>query len=262
MVSYLQAQSLIKPVRGDQVKAVRLPGRRVTTSRSPARRVGSGRQSGFTLIELVITVTVLSILTLGVVPLMQVSVKRQKEGQLRDALRQMRMAIDEFRRDTVGMPRTAGLGGQIGGQEGGQQQQVPLDPRSKVVISDPTIFGVDNPDLYPPDLDTLVNGVNVIPRAAQGTGGRGLQGTGTAPTDTSSVLGNQLSTKKKIYLRAIPINPFTGGNEIGKDWELRSCYDDPGAESWGGENLFDVVFPSRQDQYFKPLKEGDKYSDW
>jgi general secretion pathway protein G len=256
MASYLQEQGLIKPMRGDQVKAVKLLGRRVTMSASSARRVGVGRQHGFTLIELVITLTVLSIMTLGVVPLMQLSVKRQKEEQLRSALRQMRMAIDEFRRDTVGMPRTAlggQPGGQIGGQEGQQQQNQVLDPRSKVVISDPTIFGVDNPDLYPPDLETLVNGVNIIPRAAQSTGGRGLQGTGTAPTDTSSVLDSKLAIKKKVYLRSIPIDPMTGE----ASWDLRSCYDSPDVDSWGGENVFDVRSKSKG-----TALNGEKYSDW
>ncbi len=267
MVSYLQEQRLTNPVRGDHVKADELLGRRVTASCLSARRFGANRQGGFTLIELVITITVLTILTLGVVPLLKLSAKRQKEDQLRAALRQMRTAIDEFRRDTVGMPRVGlgissggGIGEGGGGNTGGNQ--IPPDPRSKVVISDPTIFGVDNPDLYPPDLETLVNGVNVMPRAPQGTGGRGLASTGTRSGDTSSTLGTQLATKKKVYLRAIPINPFTGGNQIGKDWELRSCYDDPESDSWGGENVFDVVFPAKQDQYFKPLREGDKYSDW
>src|SRR5687767_9761481 len=105
MASYLQEQFPAKRKRGDKVKAVRLPGRRVTTSRSlSAPLFGSGpNQAGFTLIELVITITVLTILTLGVVPLLKLSVKRQKEEQLRVALRQMRTAIDEFRRDTVGI---------------------------------------------------------------------------------------------------------------------------------------------------------------
>src|SRR6185436_3304298 len=106
MVSNLQAQHLAKSMRGDQVKAIKLPGRRVTPSRSfSARRYGSGRHGGFTLIELVITITILTILTLGVVPLLKLSVKRQKEDELKAALRQMRTAIDEFHRDTVGMPR-------------------------------------------------------------------------------------------------------------------------------------------------------------
>ena len=54
------------------------------------------------------TITVMTILTLGVIPLMQMSVKRQKEQQLREALRQMRIAIDEFHIDTVGMPTKVG----------------------------------------------------------------------------------------------------------------------------------------------------------
>src|ERR1043165_3379400 len=58
-------------------------------------------KNGFTLIELVITVAVLAILTLGVIPLMQVSVKRQKEEQLRAALREMREAIDQFHREAL-----------------------------------------------------------------------------------------------------------------------------------------------------------------
>src|SRR6185369_5401862 len=126
------------------------------------------KQAGFSLIELVITVTVLTILTLGAMPLVKVAVKRQKEQQLRDTLRQLRMSIDEFHRDTIGMVCTgAGLpsGGGGGVAPGGGGAGVAMiDPRSKVVISDCTIFGVDNPDHYPPDLDTLVSGVNVMPR--------------------------------------------------------------------------------------------------
>ena len=101
-----------------------------------------------------ITITVLTILTMGVLPLVKVSVKRQKEQQLRETLRQIRTAIDEFHRDTVGMVCTGvALTPQ---QQAQQQQNTFIDPRSKVVISDCTIFGVDNPDHYPPDLETLV----------------------------------------------------------------------------------------------------------
>ncbi|MGH9959289.1 MAG: type II secretion system protein, partial [Pyrinomonadaceae bacterium] len=179
------------------------------------------QQRGFTLIELVMTITVMTILTLGVIPLMKVSVKRQKEQQLRDALRQIRMAIDEFHRDTIGSPCTGGNVTQQGGQF------ILLDPRSKVAISDCTIFGVDNPDRYPPDLETLVSGVNVIPRGGAGmAGGRGLTSTGTQTGDSTSVLDNQTSTKKKVYLRSIPIDPMT--NEA--TWDLHSSYDEPGSE--------------------------------
>jgi general secretion pathway protein G len=213
-------------------------------------RLKSDRR-GFTLIELVITITVLTILTLGVVPLLKLSVKRQKEQQLREALRQMRIAIDEFHRDTVGMVCT-GVGSGTG-TEGGGIGSTYVDPRSKVVISDCTIFGVDNPDRYPPDLDTLVNGVNVVPRGGGTLGGQGLQSTGTSTTNTNTVLGSQTSTKTKVYLRSIPIDPMTGKAE----WEFRSCYDSADAGSWGGENVFDVRSKSRE----KALN-GERYSDW
>jgi general secretion pathway protein G len=200
------------------------------------------RQRGFSLIELMITVTVLTILTMGVLPLVKVSVKRQKEQELRETLRQIRTAIDEFHRDTVGMVCTGvALTPQ---QQAQQQQNVFLDPRSKVVISDCTIFGVDNPDHYPPDLETLVNGVNVVPRGS--AGGRGQQG--VAATEVG-----QVSTKTKVYLRGLPVDPITGKAE----WDLRSAYDTADAGSWGGENVFDVRSKSKE-----TALNGERYSDW
>lgn len=245
MVSYLQELSLTEPERGDRVKAVKLPGRRVTMSRPlSARRVGLSQAHGFTLIELVITVTVLTILTLGVVPLLKLSVKRQKEQQLRLVLREMRMAIDDFHRDTVDMQCTGATS--ISGQPPPQNANAYVDPRSKVKISDCTIFGVDNPDKYPPDLLTLVNGVNVIPRTGL-AGGRG-----DINVDATKV-GGELATKKKVYLRGLPIDPMTGE----ADWDFRSCYDSPDAGSWGGENVFDVRSKSKE-----TALNGEKYSDW
>src|SRR6478736_5480118 len=111
-------------MRDDEMKAVPLSGRRVVMS--VANVMVKKRQGGFTLIELVITITVLTIMTMGIIPLVKLSVKRQKEQQLRDELREIRLAIDEFHRDTVNMP--------------GVQQVSYVDPRSRVVISDATIF--------------------------------------------------------------------------------------------------------------------------
>jgi general secretion pathway protein G len=131
-------------------------------------------------------------------------------------------------------------------QQAQKQQNVFIDPRSKVVISDCTIFGVDNPDHYPPDLQTLVEGVNVLPRGSAG-GGRGQQG-----VDATEV-GGQLSTKQKVYLRGLPIDPMTGK----ADWEFRSSYDASDSGSWGGENVFDVRSKSKE-----TALNGEKYSDW
>ena len=204
----------------------------------------------------------LSILTLGIIPLVQVSVKRQKELQLRDALREMREAIDQFHREAL-----AGASQQIAQQQGqlttAQQEAAPrnpqtqsqaaqglfADPRVRVFITDQTIFTVDNPDRYPPDLDTLVKGVSVLPITAGSMGRRGnLNFTATEAATEESVV-----PKTKIYLRQLPIDPMTGK----ADWQFRSCYDSSDATSWGGENVFDVH--SKSDS--KALN-GEKYSVW
>jgi len=219
-----------------------MTGHRVAVSASRSANKAGSPNAGFTLIELVMTMTVMAILAMGVLPLVKLSVKRQKEQQLRETLRAIRSSIDEFHRDTYGMPNCAGATSTTSGTG-----PVYLDPRSKVVISDCTIFGVDNLDRYPPDLDTLVSGVNVIPRL-QPMGGGGL---GQGNNDKSTL--GQLATKKKVYLRAIPIDPITGKQE----WDLRSCYDGPDVNSWGGENVFDVHSKSKG-----TALNGEKYSDW
>lgn len=227
--------------RGDGGKRRGCSFRRVSLSKR--------RSSGFTILELVITLAILTILTLGVIPIVQMAVKRQREQRLREALREMRSAIEQFHRDTVGCPT---LGANAGPpQPGGQPQPIVIDPRSRVCISDPTIFGVDNPDRYPPDLDTLVKGVNVVARAGAVNpgGGGGLEGNreGTATQQGT------LATKKKIYLRELPVDPMTGE----KDWEVRSVYDSPDTSSWGGENVFDVRSKSKA-----TALNGEKYSEW
>ena len=210
--------------------------------------------NGFTLIELVITVAVLSILTLGVVPLVQVSVKRQKELQLREALRQMREAIDQFHREALAAPaqNQNPQQGQINPEGQGrptQGQPGSLDPRVRVFISDQTIFTVDNPDRYPPTLDILTSGVSVLPINTGGLGKRGnLNFTATEAASEESAI-----PKTKIYLRQLPIDPMTGKNE----WDLRSCYDAVESTSWGGENVFNVHSKSRD-----TALDGTKYSDW
>ena len=160
----------------------------------------------------------------------------------------MREAIKEFRRDSSGAVRRAGGTGAAppGVPPPGapaNPMQAPPDPRSKVMISDCTVFKVENPDHYPPTLETLVEGVNVIPRGVQ------LGGS----TQGNATDNMQLSTKKKVYLRAIPVDPMTGKNE----WDVRSSYDEAGASDWGGENVFDVRSKSTE-----TALNGEKYADW
>jgi len=218
------------------------------------------RQTGFTLIELVITVTVLAILTLGVIPLVQVSVKRQKEEQLRASLREIREAVDQFHREALvgaqmqatqqqGQMTTAQQEQAARTAQAQAQQNIFADPRVRVFITDQTIFGADNPDRYPPDLDTLVTGVNVLPLTAGSLGRRGNMNftASQAATEEAPI------PKTKIYLRQIPIDPMTGKAE----WDFRSCYDSADASSWGGENVFDVHSKSKD-----IALDGTKYSDW
>jgi general secretion pathway protein G len=53
--------------------------------------------TGFTLIELVITVAIIAILSAAALPLAEVTMQRVKEQDLRTALRQMREAIDAYK---------------------------------------------------------------------------------------------------------------------------------------------------------------------
>ena len=72
---------------------------RIDKLRSAVNDPGS---AGFTLFELVVTLAVLAVLVVGTIPLSQNAIKRQKEMRLRETLRMIRGAIDEFKRDTVG----------------------------------------------------------------------------------------------------------------------------------------------------------------
>src|SRR3954464_8532569 len=133
------------------------------------------KQHGLTLIELIVATSILLILSGMAVPMARVTIKRQKEKDLRAALWQLRDGIDRYKdaADRGAFQIKAGSEG------------------------------------YPPDLDTLVKGVDV--------GG-----------------------KKVRFLRRIPIDPMTGKTE----WGMRSMSDDPKSTSWGGQNVFDVFTKS------------------
>jgi general secretion pathway protein G len=85
-------------------------------------------QRGYSFVELLVVTAILFILASAVMPLAQVTAQRQREVELRAALRQMRTAIDKFK-DAVDQGRIAAT---------------ELKPGSEG---------------YPPDLETLVEGV-------------------------------------------------------------------------------------------------------
>ncbi|MGA8042249.1 MAG: prepilin-type N-terminal cleavage/methylation domain-containing protein [Terracidiphilus sp.] len=145
-------------------------------------------ENGLTLVELIVTVAILGILAAAAVPVARFQVKREKERELRRDLWEMRDAIDHYK-----------------------------DAADKNAFQ----TKVDSQG-YPPDLETLVSGVDV-------------QG------------------KKVKFLRRIPVDPMTGHAE----WGLHSMQDDPKSDSFGGQSVFDVYSKS-----MGTALDGTKYSDW
>jgi general secretion pathway protein G len=154
----------------------------------PAAASRRAAERGLTLVELIVTITILSILAGAAVPIARFQVKRQKERELRYDLWMMRDAIDHYK-DAA--------------DRGAFQTKV--DSQN-----------------YPPDLETLVNGIDV-------------------------------QSKKVRFLRHIPIDPMTGKTE----WGMRSMQDDPNSDSYGGQSVFDVYSKSQD-----TALDGTKYSTW
>ena len=150
---------------------------------------------GFTFIELLVVSALLLVLASAAMPLAKVTMQRQREAELRRALREMRTAIDKFK-DAVDT-------GQIGS----------TDVRA-------------GSEGYPPDLETLVEGVSVAGDA---------------------------SGRKLKFLRRIPIDPMTNST----DWGMRSYQDRPDSTSFGGQNVYDVYSKSEA-----TALDGTKYKDW
>jgi general secretion pathway protein G len=170
-----------------------LPG---SDTAGSAARINEGKEIvtrrdgeyGLSFVELIVTVTILTIMAGAVMPMARFQAKRQNERILRYDLWMMRDAIDHY--------KDAADKGAF---------QTKLDSQN-----------------YPPDLETMVNGVEV-------------------------------QTKKVKYLRRIPVDPMTGKAE----WGLRSMQDDSNSDSFGGQSVFDVYSMSTG-----TALDGTKYSDW
>jgi len=55
------------------------------------------RPNGFTLLEIIIVIVILSVLTGAAIPMVRNTVRRERESDLRLALRQLRQAIDRYK---------------------------------------------------------------------------------------------------------------------------------------------------------------------
>lgn len=165
------------------------------TQHPTTRRWNIQRTEGYSFVELLVVSVILLILASAVIPLSQVTVQRQREVELRRALRELRTAIDEYK-DAVDL-------GVIGGTN--------------------VESGTEG---YPPDLETLVEGVEAVNDASGGT---------------------------LKFLRRIPRDP------VGKslDWGLRSYQDSSDATTWGGGNVYDVYSLSRG-----TALDGTRYREW
>ena len=151
---------------------------------------------GMTLLELIIAIGILVILAGAALPLVRVTIQREREAELHRDLREIRNAIDHYKDDAdKGLFRVA--------------------------------FETEG---YPPDLDTLVKGIQM----------------------GSNVPGGQ-ATGIVRFLRKIPKDPMTGRAE----WGQRAVRDAPDTSSWGGKNVFDVYSLSQG-----TARDGTKYSDW
>lgn len=203
-------------------------------------------ERGFTLLEMILTLVVLAILVMGTIPLAQNAVQRQRELRLRENLRLIRNAIDEFRRDTVG---ACGQGAIVAGNPAAPgASNIPADPRSRVVIDDCSIFDTMNLDRYPPTLDILVDGVRVKPRGLNVLPGGGVF------SDRNATDGPAVTETKKVYLREVPVDPMTGETTT---WIFRSSYQSKDDGSWDEVNVFDVRSGSEG-----TALSGEKYRDW
>jgi general secretion pathway protein G len=73
----------------------------------------SRRAGGFTVLEIVIALAILSILVVAAVPVVRLDMQRQREAELREDLRELRNAIDAYKRavDDGRIPRATEASG-------------------------------------------------------------------------------------------------------------------------------------------------------
>lgn len=125
---------------------------------------------GITLTELVVVMAIISVLASVAMPVYSISVKRSKEAELRADLREMRDAIDEYKK---------------------------LHDEGRIsTVNAQFNLGASNATGYPPTLDELTKLQTLVPVA-------------TTVVSTTGANVPQLPAKIRL-LRKIPVDPMTG----------------------------------------------------
>ncbi|MBX3277020.1 MAG: type II secretion system protein [Acidobacteria bacterium] len=112
----------IQPQRGDGIKRDAIQG--VVVELQTVKR--AGRQRGFTLMELVIVMTVIAILLAIALPIYVTHIRRAREIVLKQDLDEMRRAIDKF---TVDKERAPSALNEL--VQAGYLRSIPVDPITK-----------------------------------------------------------------------------------------------------------------------------------
>jgi general secretion pathway protein G len=97
--------------------------RRLAASSSRLQRAGASRSAGFTLLELMIVISIIIILAIIVLPQYQKTVLQARESVLKDDLAQMRKLLDQYAADKGQLPQSL-----EDLASSGYLREVPIDP--------------------------------------------------------------------------------------------------------------------------------------
>lgn len=192
---------------------------------------GKSNNSGLSLFEMLVVVTIVGVLAVAAVPVAEISYIKAQETLLEENLETIRAAITAWKADC----RMAII------------RQIQSDPNAADII-------VDMPDskLYPPSLGALAN----PPASLDRTWDYGV----LSISYTATFYPRQ-------YLQRIPIDPFVGAPV----WDLHyasgtlvGTFDNGETTPPGVEGLFDVspTADSGKRRGFVQAIDGTKYEDW
>ena len=254
------------------------------------------KQSGLTLVELIVAFTILLILSTMALPLARVKVQREKERRLRDSLSEMRKAIDRHKdmadqgklgqldEDTFGYPlsldsmvegvtvQAMGVGGNPFGQGGMQGRGGQRGGFGGGQGRSGSMFGGQQGGSFGGRQGSSFGGQQGGSFGGRSGGGLGSQSRGGFGSSTGGGFGSQSGGGLGSSRRGSDGLGSSEGEEQkirflrkipldpitnSTDWGVRSVQDEPESMSWGGQNVFDVYTTSMD-----MALDGTRYSEW